>query len=182
MERGLRGLTYLVIAIPTLVQAEVASGPSVGAEVKELKVEAVTGDSAGKEVDLAVEGGDKPTVYLFVNGPRFDRPAARFMKKLDEAVKTHNGKAAAYAVWLTDDKESTKTRLNAIQNSLQFGATSLAVYPSLTQLPDGWGLNADAHLTIVVAVKGKVTANFSYVSVNETVVRAVAEALAKVVE
>ena len=51
------------------------------------------------------------------------------------------------AVWLTDDAEATKTRLKAIQQSLQFAATSLAVHPSLKELPDGWALNTDATVT-----------------------------------
>jgi hypothetical protein len=182
MQRFGQMVSFVAIVIPTLVQADVASGPSVGAEVRPLKVEGVAGDFAGKEVDVAAERGHQPTVYLFVHAQRFDRPAARFMKKLDEAVKSRNGKAAVVAVWLSDDKESARTRLTAIQNSLQFAATSLSVYPSLSELPDGWGLNTDAHLTAVVAAKGKVTANFAYVSVNETVAPEVIEALEKVLK
>ena len=177
-----RLMAIAVVFIPGIVRADVASGPEVGAEIKLLKVEAVTGDKAGQELDYAAERGDKPTIFVFVNAERFDRPAGRFLKKLDDAVKAHNGKAAIVAVWLTDDKDNAKTRLTAIQNSLQFGATSLAVYPSLKNLPDGWGLNTDAAATAVVVADKKVAANFAYVSVNETVVREVAAALGKAVK
>ena len=182
MRISMRLATIFVLFLPAMLRADVSSGPAVGAEIKALKVEAVTGDKAGQELDYAAERGDQPTIYVFVHAAKFDRPAGRFLKKLDDAVKAHNGKAAIVAVWLTDDKDSAKTRLTAIQNSLQLGATSFAVYPSLKDLPDGWGLNTDAHLTAVVAAVQKVTANFAYVSVNDTVVREVAAELSKTVK
>lgn len=182
MPSALRLSWFAVLLIPAIVQADVASGPSVGAEIKPLKVEAVTGDQAGKELDFAQERGDKPTIFVFVNAARFDRPAGRFLKRLDDAVKAHSGKVSIVAVWLTDDKDAGKTRLTAIQNSLQFGATSLTVYPSLKDLPDGWGLNTDAAVTAVVVAGKKVAANFAYFSVNDTVVPEVAAELSKAVK
>lgn len=182
MKSWIQKLFAVILLVPNYAQADVASGPATGAEIKPLMVNAVTGDHAGKELDYAADRADQPTIYVFVTAARFDRPAGRFLKKLDDAVKAHNGKAAIVAVWLTDDKEATQTRLMAIQNSLQLGATSLSVYPSLKDLPDGWGLNTDAAVTAVVAVEKKVTANFAYVSVNDTVVPEVAAALKKTVK
>lgn len=174
--------SLLVFWIPVVALADIDSGPAVGTVIQSLKVEVVTGEKAGQELDYFVEREAKPTIYVFVHAERFDRPVGRYLKKLDEAVKAHDGKASVIAVWLTDDKEAAKTRLKAVQNSLQFGATTLAVYPSLKDLPDGWGLNADAHLTAVVVGDKKVTADFAYVSVNETAVREVAVELAKIVK
>ncbi len=182
MSHALRLSWIAMLLIPAIVQADVASGPAAGTEIKPLKVEVVTGDHAGKEIDSAEERGDKATIFVFVNAERFDRPAGRFLKKLDDAVKAHDGKAAIVAVWLTEDREAGKTRLMAIQNSLQFGATSLALFPSLKNLPNGWGLNTDAAITAVVVAKKKVTAKFAYVSVNETVVPEVAAELSKAVK
>ena len=172
----------LWLVLGRMGQAEVVSGPAAGTDVKPLKVDVVTGDSAGKSLDLAAERGDQPTVFVFVHGERFGRPAGRFLKKLDDAVRDHRGKAAIVVVWLTDDAAAAKTRFPVIQQSLQFDSTTLAVHASLKEFPEGWGLNADADVTAVVVAGKKVAANFAYVSVNETVVREVSEALAKSVK
>lgn len=171
-------LAWLLLAVTT-AWGDVASGPAAGSDIKALTVTAVTGDFAGKKVDYAADRGDKPTVYVFIPLERFDRPVGRFLKKLDESVKGLEGKTTIVAVFLTDDLDATTTRLKAVQNSLQLGATALAVYPSLKELPDGWGINTDASVTAVVAAGKKVTANFAYNSVNETVVPEVLKEIEK---
>jgi hypothetical protein len=45
--------------------------------------------------------------------------------------------------------------------------------------PKDWGINTDAHLTAVVANKGRMAKVFGYRSINETDVPAVREALKK---
>jgi hypothetical protein len=55
---------------------------------------------------------------------------------------------------------------------LKFDKTSLAVVGDKSG-PNGWGVNPDAHLTVVVANKGKVVKSFAYTSVNESDVRSV---------
>jgi hypothetical protein len=60
-----------------------------------------------------------------------------------------------------------------------YGATALTCYPGGAEGPKGWGVNADAHLTAVLANKGKVAATFGYRSLNETDVPAVRDALKK---
>ena len=45
--------------------------------------------------------------------------------------------------------------------------------------PNNWGVNADAHLTVVVAHKGKVAKSFALTSVNETDVKPVLDELKK---
>lgn len=182
MFKPLQLASLLVLSIPFLALADVQSGPAAGSEIKPLTVEAVTGNQAGKKLDYAAERADKPTIYVFLHSEKFDRPAGRFLKKMDDAVKTHHEKAAIVAVWLTDTPEPAKTRLTAIQQSLQFGATSLSIHPSLKELPDGWALNTDATVTVVIAAKKKVTADFAYQSIEETVVREVVMELEKVVK
>ena len=181
MFRQLPLASLIVLSIPLMTLADVQSGPAVGAEIKPLTVEAVTGEKAGKKLDYAAERADKPTIYVFLHSEKFDRPAGRFLKKLDDAVKTHQEKAAIVAVWLTDTPEPAKTRLTAIQQSLQFGATSLSIHPSLKELPDGW-LSTDATVTVVVAAKKKVAADFAYRSIDESAVCEVMAELEKVVK
>ena len=122
------------------------------------------------------------TVYLFVRADKFDRPMNRFMKALDGAVQKDFPDTCVVAVWLTDDVAKTKELLPRVQQSVGYGATALTCYAGGAEGPKGWGVNADAHLTAVVATKGKVTATFAYQSLNETDVPKVKEALEKAVK
>jgi hypothetical protein len=139
-----------------------------------LKVHDLTGANAGKEVDYAAERKERPTVYAFVRADAFDRPMARFLKKLDDALPKD---AYVVAVWLTDDVDKTKDYLPRVQESLKFQSTALAYHPGEKSGPDGWGINADSRLTVVVADKGRVVASFDYQSLNETNVPEVEKAL-----
>ena len=76
---------------------------------------------------------------------------ARFLRKLDNEIKKKDGYVVA--VWLTEDVAKSKEYLPVAQRSLQFKATALTCYPTAKELPGGWGINSDAHLTVVVAGK-----------------------------
>jgi hypothetical protein len=102
------------------------------------------------------------------------------MKVLDQEVEKLGGDAKAVAVWLTDEKEKTKEYLPKAQQSLDFDVTTMALHPDLNTGPEGWGINSDADLTVVVAAEKKVAARFGFVSPNDKVVREVLAALKKV--
>jgi hypothetical protein len=176
----MRVFALLVLAgfVSSLSGQDVASGPDVGSKVPALKVFDSTGPHKDKEVDYPVERKDRPTVYVFIQADKWDRPMARFLRKLDEAVQKTE-EAAVVAVWLTDHPDKTKEYLPLAQQSLQFQVTALTCYPGERAGPQGWNVNADAHLTAVVANRQKVAAMFGYRSLNETDVPAVANALKK---
>jgi hypothetical protein len=178
--RLLLALLLPLLTLPARAQ-DVASGPDKGAKVSELKVYDVTGLHKEKDVDYAKERKDKPTVYLFVNAEKFDRPMNRFMKTLDGDVKKDVEGAYVVAVWLTGDADKTKEFLPRVQQSVNYEVTALTVFGDKAG-PKGWNVNADAHLTAVVVSKGKVTATFGYQSLNETDVPKVKEALQKAVK
>ena len=157
---------------------DLASGPDKGKAVPALRVFDATGQHEGKEVDYAADRKGKPTIYVLVRADRWDRPMARFLRKLDEAVRKE-GDTRVVAVWLTDDAEKTKKYLPVAQQSLQFERTALTCFTGGKDGPKGWGVNADAHLTAVVANKGKVAATFGFRSLNETDVPGVRDALKK---
>lgn len=161
-------------------RADVESGPKADEKVGELKVSVVVGEKEGKDLDLAADRKDAPTVYLFVNAEKFGRPMARFMKKVDEKIGDVNDKAEAAVVIVGGDVTMWKDRLPKIQMSLKFAKTSMSVFDGAE--PKGWALNTNAHITAVVAVKGKVVKSFAFVSVNEKDEEAVMEALTKAVK
>ena len=179
MTRFVCGLAAVSLAVG-LAWADVESGPKAGEKVGELKAFGVVGPVEGKEADYTAERKDEPTVYLFVSAENFSRPIARFMKTLDGKLADVDDKAAGVAVWLTADADKSKEYLPRMQQSLKLDKTALAVAGD-TSGPNGWGINPDAHLTVVVATKGKVVKSFAYTTVNETDVRAVLAALKKAV-
>jgi hypothetical protein len=156
---------------------DIVSGPTRDAKVPALKVYDATGEHKEKEVDYAAQRKDKPTVYLFIDAEKFDRPMNRFMKTLDGVVKKDFDDTYVVAVWLTGDADKTKALLPRVQQSVQYEATALTLFADRAG-PKDWNLNADAHLTVVIASKGVVRATFGYRSVNETDVPAVKEKLA----
>ncbi len=160
----------IIFILTPLLRAdeEVKSGPEVGKKVPALKVYAVTGEQENKEVDYAAERKEKPTVYIFIQADKWSRPMARFLKTLEKQVQKESEDAYLIAVWLTEKPEETKKYLPIAQNSLQFEKTALTFFKGEKAGPRGWGINADAHATAVVASKGKVAARFGYMSVNET--------------
>ena len=150
--------------------------------VPALKVFDATGTHKDKEVDYAAERGGKPTLYLLIDAEKFDRPMNRFMKTLDGVVANDFEGAYVVAVWLTSDPDKTKALLPRVQQSVQYEATALTLFPGAKEGPKGWGVNADAHLTAVVANKGKVITTLGYRSINETDVPKVKEALTKAIK
>lgn len=162
--------------------ADVASGPESGAALSPLKVQAVTGSIENKEVDYTAERGEKPTVYVFIPREKWDRPVARFLRQLDEEAGKAGHGAALVVVFLSDAPEQTADYLPRAQMAIKFQQTALAVFPSTTNLPDGWNLSTEADVTVVVARAGKAVESWGFVSVNETLVPTVSKSLQKAVE
>jgi hypothetical protein len=180
--------SWLALGVALLVspatRADVESGPKAGEKVAELKAFGVVGTIEGKEADFAADRKDSPTIYIFVSAadggiPVGGRPAARFMKILDTEVAKIEG-AAVVAVWLGDKAfDKHKEYLPRINTSLKFEKTSLAAFDGEKSGPNNWGINPDAHLTVVVANKAKVVKSFPFTTVNETDVRPVLAELKK---
>jgi hypothetical protein len=171
----------MVLGGSLTVFADVESGPKAGEAIGELKVFAILGPIEKKEVDYAKERKDEPTVYIFVQAEKFDRPAFRFIKTLDSKLGDVD-KAKAVAIWLGDDTDANKAFIERAKNSLAFDNTAVTVFPGEKSGPNGWGINTDAHLTVIIAKDGKVVKSFAYETVNETDVKSVEESLKKAVK
>lgn len=159
------------------VHAEVDSGPKAGAAISPLKVFAATGDHAGKDLDYAAERGLKPTIYVFVPHERFDRPLARLLRDLEKGVIEAGNESSLVTIFLTKDEPKTREHLPRIQMSMQFTQNPLVVFPVAPAGPEGWAVDTDAQLTVVVVNKSKVVESFGYRSANETVAPEILKAL-----
>jgi hypothetical protein len=165
---------------PRPVRADdLASGPEKGVKTAALKVYDATGDHKEKTVDYAAKRKEKVTIYILLRADKFDRPMNRFMKGVDSAVNKDFAHAYVVAVWLTDDEKKTKERLPVIQDSVKYEKTALTCFKGMDG-PKGWGINPDAHLTVVLTNKGKVVKTWAYQSVNETAVAGITKALKKI--
>jgi hypothetical protein len=166
----------LVAGFPVGFQ-DAVSGPEKDKAVPLLKVFDATGPHEGKEVDYASVRKLKPTVYVFIQADKWDRPMARFLKGLDGALPKVAADAMVVAVWLSDDVAKAKHYLPVAQQSLKLEATALTCFTGEKAGPAAWNINADAHATVVVAQQGKVAAVFGYRSLNETEVPRVRDVL-----
>ncbi len=167
----------VVLAVTLSVRADVTSGPKEGEKVADFKVFGVVGSIEGKQGSYVADRKDEPTVYVFVQQAHWSRPMARFLKVLDKDAKEANDKTAIAAIWLTENVDKAKDYLPKAQTSLSLANTSLGVFEGEPSGPNNWGINVDAHCTIVVAHKGKVLKTIALQSVNETDVKPVIEAL-----
>lgn len=177
-----RGLlpACILAAVTGLARAEERSGPAAGARAEPFEAFAATGGFAGSPIDVVTKRENEPTVYVFIQADKFDRPIARFLKVLDnelsagiEGVPT----AESVAVWLTRDVGKTKEYLPRAQQSIQLERTTLTVFEGDPAGPKGWELNLEAHVTIVVTKGGKVVKSGGHNSINEKTVPEVVAAL-----
>ena len=160
-----------------MAAADVASGPKAGDKVAALKVAAVVGPWAGKEIDVPAERKDKPTVYVFVTEGHWNRPAARYLKTVESGLAKSSADAELVVVWLTDQPEQTKDYLRQVQQSLRFGtAVTLGVCTDKGG-PAGWNISETDRLTTVVAHGGKFAASFAPKAVGESDAEGVLAAL-----
>ncbi|HJZ94426.1 MAG TPA: hypothetical protein VKE40_26415 [Gemmataceae bacterium] len=168
-----------VLAAALVARADISSGPKAGEKVEDFKVYGVVGAIENKEGSYVKDRKDDPTVYVFVQHEHFNRPMARLLKELDTKAKETNDKAATIAVWLTEKQDAAKEHLPKIQMSLNFVNTSLGVFEGDKSGPNNWGINVDAHCTVVIVHKGKAVESIALQSANETDAAKVVEALKK---
>ncbi len=161
----------------SLARAEGDSGPKAGDKVPALKVKALVGPLADKEVDYPAERKELPTIYLLIHAEKFGRPTAQLMRGLETKITEVNDQATIVAVWIGGDAKKNEEFLPRIQMSLKFENTALAVCD--TNNPVGWNINTDTHVTAVVAVAGKVVESYALVSTNGTDAKTLLDRLTK---
>ncbi len=166
-----------LLLVPTVVLADVESGPTAGNAAPKLDVYAVVGDVNGEALDFAARREQQPTIYCFIPADKFSRPTARLMRTLDEKLSGVSSDAHIVAVWLTADVSETKQYLGRVNMSLKLNSTTFCVYEEAASGPGEWGVNTDADITVVVVNNGQVKQSFGFVAANETVADDVLKAL-----
>lgn len=144
---------------------KVESGPKADAKIPALKATFASGKYETQEIDIAGERKNDPTIYLFINNEKFDRPTGKLIRTIDSSLESMDEKMHAYAIWVGGDANVHRERLSRIHQSLKFEKTDLG-WPSDAKLEE-WNISPDAILTIVVAKDGKVAKTFGWKTIQE---------------
>ena len=135
------------------------SGPQVGEALPDCELVMVLGKKAGEEISLLEETGDRPIVIFFVH--KLTRPGFAMANSLVQFAKSKNELNSA-VVYLNED------HLDAAEWMKKMKARGLfpdgALYATSKEGLDGpgaYGLNRNVNMTILVAEKEKVVANFA---------------------
>jgi hypothetical protein len=152
------------------------SGPQVGDKLPGLKVKAFSGPDAGKEVQPVDQAKGGPTLLIFVH--RITRPGLKTLRPIDEFASQH-GKLNAHIVWLTEDRDKAEEYLKRAEKSLNL-QVPIGICLDGKDGPLAYGLNDKVTLTVLVADKNKVVANFALTDPNERDAPKVIESLKKV--
>jgi hypothetical protein len=141
--------------------AEIFSGPQVGEELAGFKALGAYDNQAGKEIDLVEEAAGKPILLVFMHDPA-TRPSAALTRGLSVFAWEHRERLAFAIIWLKDDRSEAGQFLRRARNSLNFKGP-VAISLDGAEGPGAYGLNRNAGLTVLVAEKNQVAANFALV-------------------
>lgn len=163
MRRAVGGLLTLLLIPVSLSAAEdpIFSGPQVGEKMTPFPVRGVFDDDAGKELDFIKEAKGKPTLLIFVH--ELTRPSVGVTRTLmNYTAKRKKDGLYSGLVFLFDDLTEGENRLKRARHALP-KETPVGISPDGKEGPGSYGLNRNVTLTVLVAEKNKVTANFALV-------------------
>jgi hypothetical protein len=156
---------FTTLMVAFLAFGDPTSGPAVGDKLGNAKVKGVFEPIEGKELNLLDRAKKEPTVIVFV-ADKLTRPTFRLLKEIDQAAAKED-KLNATFVFVTGDVAEKEQFLNRAKGSLNF-QMPVAISLDGAAGPNGYGLNDQVDVTIVLARDAKVTANFALVGPNET--------------
>lgn len=146
-------------------ETPIFSGPQQGEKLAAFKIQGVYGEFRGKTLDLVEMSGGKPTMLLFVH--KVTRPAGDLCRVLIHygEMRAKDGLFSALVI-LTDDK----TQMESLMQKTQWWSAGSPVGLSLdgAEGPGRYGLNRNVTMTILIAHKNRVTANFALVQPSVT--------------
>lgn len=142
-------------------QEPVFSGPQPGEALPALQARGVFDQKAGKATELVPENCQNPILIVFVH--ELTRPSVAVTRAVMNyaATRAEDGLRTAI-VFLFDDLTEGTQILKRARHALP-NKTAIAISPEGKEGPGSYGLNRNVTLTVLVADKGKVAANFALV-------------------
>jgi hypothetical protein len=160
-------LTSLVLTSGSLTADDpIFSGPQLGEELPSLEVRGLSGEQAGQQFDLVAQAKGKPIVVIFVH--QLTRPGLALTNTVMRfaASRAKSGLVAGF-VFLTDDVTKTEAWAKRAQAAVFAKGVAPAVSLDGLEGPGAYGLNRNVTLTVLIANKNRVTANFALVQPSE---------------
>ncbi len=158
-------LTGILVSSIRAEEAEqkIFSGPQAGEALAPLSVKGVYGEDAGKIWDLNKAAGEGPRLLVFLH--KRTRPAFGLARVLMTYVsKRKDDKLTGGIIWLSADPTETENWLSVVEKYFPQTKRMPVVYsPDGIEGPGAYGLNRNVTMTILVADKSRVTANFALV-------------------
>ncbi len=151
------------------------SGPQTGEKLPPLKVTGITGEFAGKPLDIIAETGRKPLVLFLQDtnavGVKGLVGASKLLLTIDAFQKKHSNVNIAEksdqgfqigVVFLADNLDALpEWAHNMIQKGIP-NEVLIGISPDGREGPGSYGLNRNVAQTILVAKDGKVLHNFAF--------------------
>ena len=162
----------LVCQATTSAQEAVFSGPQPGEKLPGLTVVDAqvslgqpAGSAAAKPYDLVASAKGKPSIYIFIHdllNNKSDEPSLGLSYILSHYSATREDTGLVRnVVYLTDDVAALNAFLTKIGRALPKKKTPLTICTQGLEGPGAWGLNHNLRMTVVIANKNVVTANFA---------------------
>ncbi|MFT3882372.1 MAG: hypothetical protein QM703_22315 [Gemmatales bacterium] len=155
---------------------EIVAGPELNKPIPSLKTLQIVGDQADKEIDWKETAKTKPTLIVFVRCDKWDRPVARVLKQLDDAlVAARNDLPDTHIafVWISKDGERAREYLPKVQQSLKMQASSWNHFNGEVYDATGWQLSGDGALNIVLVKDNKAVWGRAYSTMQESIAKQV---------
>jgi hypothetical protein len=153
-------LLTVVIFLCCSAEPPCISGPRVGQRPGPYSFVLSTGAERGKSHCYICETGDRPMVIVFARS--LSDPLGRLVRKLDEAVTTHSrAQLRSWVTLLAEEESKLNKAILARERKLGLKQVPIGVFEDLAG-PPSYRLHADADVTVLLAVKQKVVANFDF--------------------
>lgn len=141
-----------------------------------------TGAQRGQSFCYICDTADKPAVIVFAR--TLTEPLGKLVRQIDEAVVSKkSSELRAWVTFLAEDQSVLDPKIVAWSRDHAIGSVPIAVFENIVG-PPTYHLARDADVTILLAVKQKVVANFAFRSGELTAAKAkeVIDALPKILE
>jgi hypothetical protein len=165
MQTFLAGVALLA-GMSLAYAAELKSGKQPGDAIGAFDVVKCAGTEddgvdLGTKLCYRCKYGNRPMVMVFSRTS--DAGVAGLVKKLDGAVeKNADDKLAAFVNLLGDDEAALEAHAKELGKQAASPLVPIVVPVEYENGPADYGINPDAEVTVILAVKGKVVANHAY--------------------
>ena len=153
-------VTAILLSSHAHAQPTLFSGPQVGEALAQFEAQAAFGEFAGKKIQVLDEKGS-PTILVFVH--QVTRPSVGLVRLVMNFAKSKQKEGLqSRLVFLTKDPTETEAWFRRARRALPDGVSPLISTDGI-EGPGAYGLNRKVTMTVIVADKNKVSANFAIV-------------------